>query len=300
MNPRLLIPLTLVAAVVLLSGCTLPGITLPGIGAPTGIASGVIVKDFRPDISEIYAGDMASFYLTVENVGEQDAENVNIRLFGLGTDWEGVPATEPTIDILQRSQPDFNVPGGLYDTTFTVTSPDRAKGKYQASVRVTYEYSTEASGNLKVYNNEYLKTIPREAETIMKSSALESFDVTNAPVTIALAGVARPLIYREDATNVATITIQISNIGQGYPYTGDDIDSRNVTIDSITVYRENCDNWDKINKGPKIPRDGSASFACKFELEPVDEYTTVPIYINISYNYYVDATTSINVIEQIV
>lgn len=290
MNPRLLIPLTLVAAVVLLSGCTIPGII-----APTGIAAGVIIKEFSPDISEIYAGDSANFHVTVENVGGSDTTgDVTLKFFGLGSDWTTVPQSRDIEGGLTKSQPTYSIPGGQADEIFEVTSPSRAKGKYDASVRVTYGYTTKATGKLKVYNQEYLKSIPREAETIMKSSALESFDVTNAPITVTLAGVARPLIYR-GATTSAVVTIQISNKGQGFPYL-EETDDRKVEIVSVIIYEDKECATDPT--GVKtIPRDGSATVACKFNLDLVEEYTTVPIEINLNYKYYTDATTSINVLE---
>lgn len=292
MRKQVLATLALLAVAIFFSGCT--GLTTTGGG--TGVAAGVIIKEFRPDISEIYAGDQTSFYLTVENVGESDATEVSAKFFGLGTDWTTVPQTEP-IGELTRSQPEFNVPGGVADTIFTVTSPTNARGPYQASVRVTYGYSTVATGQLKVYNNEYLKTIPQQSETIMKSSALESFTVKSAPVSIALAGVARPLVYRGNATNTATITVQISNKGQGYPYLGVDTDGRKVKVDSVKINNANCNNT--FVATPTIPRDGSASFACKFKIPAVGEYQVIPIEISISYNYYVDATSSIKVLEQV-
>jgi len=56
---------------VFLAGC---------IGQPTeeipGIATGVVIKTFSPDIPEIFSGDSITFYLSLENIGEEDATDV--------------------------------------------------------------------------------------------------------------------------------------------------------------------------------------------------------------------------------
>ena len=286
--------------VVFLAGCTLP--SLPGSGSTgTGVATGVIIKSFAPDISEVYSGDSVILSATVENVGEEDATGVVMTLFGLGTDWNG-GTLPPPVDVsdLQKSQSQYDIPGGLYDTTFEVKSPDNlaVDNTYTAGLRVTYSYMTEASGLLKVYDYDYLKTIPTQAETIMKTAALSSFKSTKAPVGIQLSGVSRPLVYRTTSSNAASITVQIYNAGQGFPYTTDPGD-RTITIDSVTVNGQACSNWADIAKTPTIPRTGKTSFACKFTVPSVAEFQTIPIEISLSYSYYVDGSTTIGVLRSI-
>ncbi len=297
----LLLPLVFV---VFLSGCTIPGIG----ESVQGIASGVVIKEFKPEISEIYSGDSVIFMLVVENVGEEEAKNVVATFMGVGTDWRAVDPTSNSreIGLLAKSEP--NIAGGMVETTFEQKSPDNlvAANTYPAKVRVSYEYASTAYGKLKVYNYEdYIKTLsPSEAEKIMKSSAIDSFGVTKAPISIALAGVARPLIFRttSGSSNKAVVTIVLSNIGQGQSYLND-IADRKVEIVSATINVDSsgrpvrCENWAQINKNPTIPRSGQTSFSCQFSVPDVPMFKTIPIEVKLRYKYYVYASSQIKVLQ---
>jgi hypothetical protein len=264
----------------------------------TGVATGVIIKSFAPDISEVFSGDPVTLSLSVENVGEEDAKDIRATLFGLGTDWGGESGQKPVADFLQKSQPQYKIPGGVGDVQWDVTSPSGLKvdNTYTAGVRVVYGYKTTAIGTIKVYNSDYLRARPEEAEKILKSSGIASFSVTKAPITVSLLGVARPLIYRPPAQN-ATVTIQISDIGQGDPYNTTPGDM-NVTIDDVTVNKERCKDQ-TFPQTVKLPRVGAKSISCKFTLPEVSEYTTIPVEVALSYRYFVDGSTSIKVLKVI-
>ncbi len=284
----------LVIGVVFIAGC---------IGQPEegikGVTIGVIIKSFAPDISEIFSGDPVTFSLSVENVGEEDATNVEAALFGLGTDWDW-DKTAQSIGDLSKSQPQYKIPGGTGDVQWDATSPEDLKvdNTYTAGVRVTYGYKTTAYGTIKVYNSDYLRTKPEEAENIMKSSGIATFSTTKAPITISLAGVARPLIYRELGQK-STITIQIGDIGPGDPYT-DKLGDMLITVNDITVNQESCENQNFPMTGVKIPRTGQKSISCKFSLPEVSEFTTIPIEVKLSYNYFLDGSTTVKVLKEIV
>ena len=286
--------LSLIVLVVAVSGC------IGGEEAVSGTATGVIIKSFSPDISEIFSEDDVTFSLSVENIGGEDATNVQAKLFGLGTDWSGDDWDGNRIKwigYLERSQPDYNVPGGTGDMQWNVKSPVDLKvdNTYTAGVRLTYTYSTTALANIKIYSNEYLKTNPDKAESIMKSSGIETFSVTNAPIKIELAGLARPLIYRSDG-QVASITALLSNIGQGKPYdTGED--DMTITLEKMTVNKQPCSN--ELEDTYRIPRTGKKSIPCQFELPAIDSYTTIPVEIELSYNYFVDSSTTIKVLKSL-
>lgn len=297
MNKHIAALLSLVFVVVFLSGCTDGGTT-------SGTSTGVIITGFSPDISEIYSGDEVMFYLSVENVGEEDASSVSARIFGLGTDWSGndwsttAGKTKTLSGTLEASQPEYDVSGGMTDFQWSITSPANLKvdNTYSAGVRLYYTYGTTALGNIKIYNNDYLRSNPDEYEKVMSSSGIDSFTVTDAPVDIELTGLARPLIYSTTGQK-ASITVLLSNIGQGTVYDTSETD-RKVTVKSITVNNQVCDT-NANNQVVTLPRSGKKSIACQFTLPYVDSYTTIPVEIEVSYNYFLDSSTSITVLKSL-
>jgi len=127
---------------------------------------------------------------------------------------------------------------------------------------------------------------------------LASFTVTDAPIRVELAGVARPIIYR-GGTQSASVMIQMSNLGQGYAYDTAE-DDREITIEEIKVANATCVSR---TTDVKLPRIGKKSVTCSFTIPPsgvtITEYTTIPIEVKLSYNYFIDGSSSIKVLQEI-
>ena len=293
---RLFALLSLVILVIL-AGC------IGDWGQPTdeirkGTASGLVIKDFGPDLPEIFSGDSVTFTALVENIGEEDATDVSAKLYGLGTDWSWTTGYMTITSSIPRAQPSMGVPGGQDSATWDVTSPPNLKvdKEYTAKMRLKYSYKTTASGSIKVYDSDYLGTITQEeARRITTTSGLESWTVTNSPITIELAGAARPFIIKDTDLD-ATISVLISNRGQGYPFDSVEKD-RKITIDHITVNKIACTNT--IDTEPTLPRTGKKSVSCKFTIDSdvTEEFTTIPIEVVLTYNYYIDSSASVKVLQ---
>lgn len=275
--------------------------------AAPGVQTGVIIKSFRPDISEVFSGDSITFSLSVENVGGEDATNVNAKLFGLGTDWIITTRNYSISDLLQKSQPEYKIPGGTGDASWDVQSPSNLKvdNTYTAGVRVMYTYETTALGNFKVYTQDYLRTRPEQAEQIMKSSGISSLVVTKAPVIISFAGVARPIIYRSLGQKMA-VTVQLSDVGPGNPYWGSDLANMKVRVDKIKIRDKTCDgtsdckcsDWTSFPQEVKLPRTGEKSISCTYTFsEAIEDFTTIPINVELTYNYFVESSSTIKVLK---
>ena len=276
---------------VFLSGCTFLG----GGSSGSGTASGVIIKSFGPDISEVYPGDDVVFTATVENVGGEDATAVTAKLYGLGSDWGFTSGYQSSTRELVRTQADMT--GGADEFVWTATAPTGLKTDqtYTAMTRVKYAYTTTAMATIKVYNSEYLRTRPEEASTVTKSSGIGSFSVTAAPLTISLSGVARPIIFR-DSGQTYTVSALISNVGQGYPFRSEENDM-GITISSMTVAGSACSG---IPADVRLPRGGTKSFSCTFTVPDVSEYTTLPVEVEVTYNYFVDSSAMVTVLAEVV
>ena len=292
-------PFLLLIFFVFLSGCTMLGQKQPGGEEQPGQAIGVIIKSFRPDVSEIFSGDSVTFTVTVENVGEEDAENVRAKLIGLGTDWSGDIVDDPVKDIGDLPKKIEGSVGGAGDAQWDVTSPSDLKvdNTYTAGVIVYYEYKSTAHGKLKVISQNYIRTKPEEASQIYQSSGVEEFAITKAPIEISLAGAARPFVYRE-SDQEASVSVQLKNIGQGYPYWEKQGD-RKVNVEKITINGEEC-LGKSFPQVVTIPIRGSyKTITCKFRVPEISEYTTIPIEVELSYNYYVESSSSIKVLKAI-
>jgi hypothetical protein len=249
-----------------------------------GQAIGVIVKSFKPSQSQVYSGQSVSFFLTVENVGEEDAEEVKAVLTGLGTDWSGELNEMKEIGYLQKRLANF--PGGLGEVEWEVTAPEGKEIKgAKATVKVYYLYKSTADGRIKIVSQDYSQTHPEDIKGI------ESFIATRAPIQISV-GASRPFVYIKPGQQ-GSIRIELTNVGQGFPYVSEKND-RKVTIESITINGEECLNHDF----PKIVRiDPSYPLTCQFTVPEVSEYTTIPLEVHLTYYYYVESTATIDVLK---
>jgi hypothetical protein len=258
---------------------------------------------------EIYSGDTAAnsdsatFTLTAENVGGEDATNVHAKLFGLGTDWSGADWTTVANRVksipgtLDRANPQQSLPGGSGDVQWAVTAPVGLKvdNSYTAGVRLYYTYKTTALANVKVYNNNYLKTNPSLSDSVLKSSGIDSFTVTSAPITVTLAGLARPLVYKGSGSQTAAVTIMINNVGTGFPFMVDENDMF-VHVDSIMINNARCTN-DVSGTNQKLPRNGAKAISCSFSVPNIDSFEVVPLDVQVSYSYFLDGSTSVKVLK---
>jgi len=284
---------------VFLSGCT------DWFAQAGGVSSGVILKSFSPDMPEIFSGDDVTFTLNVENVGGEAAANVRATLFGLGSDWSGADwdgaansgILKTVTGTLERSEPELKIPGGTGDMQWDLVAPSGLKtdNTYVAGVRMKYDYKTTALANVKVYSNAYLKTIPDQADAIMKSSGIDSFTLTQSPISVELAGLARPVIYKGTG-QTATVTILITNVGQGYPYETSESD---MTVDvlGVTVNGDACNTAPPVTA--KLPRSGAKAITCTFNVPSVTSYTTIPLEVKLGYTYFLDGSASIKVLKAI-
>jgi hypothetical protein len=286
--------------IVFLAGC----IQLPG-GAPTakaGVASGVIVKSFLPDVGEIYSGEPISFTLEVENVGESAATNVRATIYGLGDEWKDECSSKKTQTVdtgtLERAIPEIKAPGGFGTVVWTCSSPTvKVDTNYVAMARVTYTYTTNVTASIRVYNSTYLKLLPRkEMETIYKTPAVGSIRISKAPVTVSFAGPAATRALVDGSGKQGSLTVLISNVGQGSPYLGTNMKVPKVKIDNISiegVEGEKCEPSGEIT----LPVSGQRPITCTFNLPSVTEFKDFQFTLQLSYNYFIDTSTPIKVLK---
>jgi len=125
-----------VLAIILVSGCT-TGNTTSG--------TGVVVKEFAPEFTEIYAGEPVTFRLLMQNQGSVDAKNVHAELLGLDEDWCGgqgsTTLTQCSTSAGNRQEKLPNEPECRYGGDgFNMLAPDAQRGTSGASHICTWTY----------------------------------------------------------------------------------------------------------------------------------------------------------------
>jgi hypothetical protein len=126
-----------ILGIVLVSGCTWPGTT-------TTSGAGVVVKEFAPEFTEIYAGEPVTFRLLMQNQGSVDAKYVHAELLGLDEDWcsSQTGSSTCTSSIGERLEKLPNEPECSYkdNTGFNLLAPDATRGTSGASHICTWTY----------------------------------------------------------------------------------------------------------------------------------------------------------------
>jgi len=216
-----------VLAIVLVSGCT-TGNTASG--------TGVVVKEFAPEFSEIYSREPVNFRLLLKNEGSVEAKNVHAELLGLDEDWCALGATscQPSEGGRQERLPNENeckyIQGGGFNMlapdpqrgtsgsshicTWTYTAPPIQKGftiTYTPTVRVFYTYSSGVIKLITFGSSSELRTIQDTAgklpaETKSQTSSTIMLDIqTKGPIRF----------WQGENKVVFPLEITITNVGGG-------------------------------------------------------------------------------------
>jgi len=216
-----------VLAIILVSGCT-TGNTTSG--------TGVVVKEFAPEFTEIYAGEPVNFRLLLKNEGSVEAKNVHAELLGLDEDWCSSDATKcetSTGNRLERlpnekecqyklgggfnmlaPDPQRGTSGSSHICTWTYTAPPIQKGftiTYTPTVRVFYSYN---SGVVKLINfgsSSELRTIQ---DTGGKLPA-ETKSQTSGPITLDIQTQGPVRFWQDEQRVIFPLEITITNVGGG-------------------------------------------------------------------------------------
>jgi len=184
MLKRALIPLSLLAIAVILSGC------IGQNGSKVSGSNGIIIKDFGFDYSPIYAEEQVGLSMEVQNVGGEEGTVLGITIFGADTvesadcDTETLSGlqwcTEDDIDPtftrpLLPPDPSTGMEGeeDFFDWLLESPSEVKAATPYDFEVRLDYTYSTVYTGTLQLVEQDYLQTLtPENREALIKAGGV--------------------------------------------------------------------------------------------------------------------------------
>ena len=303
MLKKALIPLSLLAVAVALSGC-------PEVFVPTGMVStnGIIIKDFSFDYSPIYTGESIGLTLTLQNVGGEIGTLKEIDVFGVDAPsstagnltWGyGTSAFNLTIN-QELLPPDTSTgfEGEEYFQEWIPESPQgiRAPTDYDFQVRAKYLYSTTFTGKIMVVDNDYLRSLPSdEREALVKVGGVQDASVTGGPLSLTAATGSHFIVRSGDTEQTRSIKFKINNVGSGFPYAMEGYSVQALHYVNVTDYQGDitC-----TLGGVKLSRGKTGVISCDFTAPAHGSFTNKidkMFTVKLDYGYYVDSATSITV-----
>jgi hypothetical protein len=293
-----ILPLLMLIGVIVLSGCVGQDGT-----QPTG-TNGLIIKDFSFSPPGVITGESTELYIEVQNVGGDTAYLKKITVFGVDTastanelQWGSSKSFAVNLaEDLIPPDPSTGFEGDFYPDSWPLQAPTgvKAKTSYDFGVRVEYSYTTTFTGFIRLMEDNYLKTLPREErDTIQKVGGVVNPSITAGPLSVAAASGRHFIIRTGDNSSDRTIKFKITNVGSGFPY-GNDINANlyQVTITSLTQGLFDCDNNVTLSKGK------TGMFSCQISTPSATDFSgknklDKAFALKLTYNYFLDSSASI-------
>ncbi len=300
----LILPL---AVLVLASGCT----TDSGSGVAYG--KGVIIEGFESDLGSlsIESEDAVSLMLKVKNKGSVEATDVEAVLIGIDVDEWGTGFSwdsEKDLGDLVAPDPTTSTEGGTRQVQWNLEAPNLPKGTeftYEPTVRVFYDYKTRATKPVTLVDVDELRRIVQQGKTLPGGSTSSSAGPLSIEVRTG------DFVKTQDYRDPFPLNVFITNDlwesggsvieGSGY-YGGYGFEELRYPVKvTITLPEgmslessEGCStsgDWVELWKGK------SAEMTCEVRIDDPPEYRQDKvIQVELEYRYYIDASTSINVI----
>jgi hypothetical protein len=304
--------LLVILAAVLISGCTF-------FGGNIAAGSGVVIENFEVSpLKDIYASEAFELRAKIRNIGASDAENVFMKLYNVESVFGGNKIEISCIErfdlcaseevLLAPDQESGTVGETKTCTWDCIAPPNIPEGisvTFNPSMRTYYMYKTSTIKAVNIASQEELISL----ETRGESLPLEDVSTTSGPVSMEIV-VNGPIRYWSGEGKINfPINIKIQNIGGG------------VVCNPEQQGCQKTDNWNKAklffesdvsvnlicNSG--IPersmlvdlwKSQAATLTCEIEM-PVPpgstaKYIQKNLIFKLEYDYFVDASTSVNVI----
>src|SRR3989338_6144128 len=258
-------------------------VCISGINIGGGGGAGVIVKSFSPSDSTAEPNAPILLQLIVANTGSQRANGVTAQLLGLTDEWGISPGRYHTIGSMFCADPARgNNRGEETPITWTLTGPAKdVQLSYEATVRVSYSYTSTLDAQMKAVSADYYQQTKTKSGIVQQKTTGGPLSITAKATSVAISGGQIPIIF------------EIRNTGRGSVYSGGSPDVNSLDRLGISVSGAFCPTSDvRLIKGE------SATIYCTISAGGTNTFKIVPISVTTSYNYYTDATTSINVLPR--
>ncbi len=281
---------------------------------------GLSVKSFSPDFEEVRSGEEITLTALIENVGENDADDVEVQLFGLNLDeWDLLAGDNPQpLNILRKADTALDLPGESFEFSWNLESPYdmRVDNIYTANIRTYYKYTTSALATLRFMSYDYIKSLPsQDFEEAKDSTGVTQSSVTAAPISASVNVGNRPLVVYKDE-DTFSVQLIITNVGNGNPfrpsedYPGQPNDDSTlaskdlyyVDVDIDTGLDLDCSNTlgSKKSGELRLTRGTSRTLFCTATIPSragLGNTKDYAVTVNLEYGYFIDASTKIKVLK---
>lgn len=269
---------------VALTGC-LPG---PSQTGPTFTGSGIAVSLAIP--KETLPSTPVNILAYVKNMASENASEISVYLQGL-EGWNLQNALQ-MLSLLQ--------PKDTYAFSWIAYSPSTGDKTYTPKLDVFYKMNTTASLKLRIYDNNYLDSLPQsKREEIKSKPALLSFVAsTGTPVSISTE-IKHPFVLAYERQEFPFI-VSIKNIGNGFVYSPTSnyrfltvLTANQTVFDASANYTFSCD----VGSHALLQLGESKSVVCKVlaKRSEIANYTDVAVNFTLSYAYLYSVNASIKV-----
>ncbi len=287
---------------ILASGCVEPG----GAEKITySSTDGVVINSFRPDISEVYPDEEIFLEMTVQNIGDDDATNVQAYIYGYPGDWTCASPLQ-TMGTIRGVDRNLNQPGLSDNAEWTIKAPGTDKVPQGFSMgahvkaRVYYEYQTVGTVIFTTANRNYVSEQRKIGETV---SMPVQTDIKGGPVSMDITPPSRVQIAKDGTVN-ETIVVTLNNVGGGDVFdTGQDANSLsrdNMNLVDITVKLDgtevtDCSYYVESAKEKEKLVDGYTVATCDVSLTAPTTTESHTIEVTTDYGYVVTSGTTVSV-----
>jgi hypothetical protein len=211
-SPGKLLLLPVLAAIVMVSGCT-DGNTIAG-------GPGVFVLNWEPDFYSVYSGDEVKLRFRVQNQGGEQAQDVIATLHGITPEeWQATSlygfrmnSFDVPVGNLNPQSPSYNTPGETFEDFFTLRAPQLPEGisqTYNPRIRVAYTYRTTATKPITLVNEDELRRLADSGMSLPTGLTSSSAGPLSVDITTGSA------IKISEGRRTFPISIRIYNMGGG-------------------------------------------------------------------------------------
>ncbi|MFH1420410.1 MAG: hypothetical protein ABIG30_00395 [Candidatus Aenigmatarchaeota archaeon] len=309
MNSRKFLIVILIAAVIVVAGCT----SESNRTAKISDSDGILINEFSADPVRANADERVQFLLDFENTGGTTATNIRANIYGAES-WL-TPVVQKTFSTL--APPDITLqppgPGGFKIVQWELQPNNPGEGVVDPQIitaRVRYNYKTMSVANIPIY------TVAEYRRRNQISSPIDFVTVSNAkaPVQIEIAPIESMQIDTTDDETTFSKTIRFINAGSGVPIGAvagvetDGVITGTVKLSGPAEFSEclgaTSGNTVTITPGDvKIRRAESDRRICTIRLDKSkfgasNPMATVKLTFDLDYDYYVEESVTVSIVGQ--
>lgn len=273
--------LFLLVFVVFLSGC------LNQSAGPSAGTNGVVIQNFKTDLTEVEPGMPVILSFTVKNIGGVKATSVSAELIGLTKEWSISPDRKQSISDLLPADPERGITEGQEDyKEWRLTPPGKnVKLTYDVNARVYYTYATVSESLLRAVTYDYFRqTQERGGVETTKATGGPLSVIVKAPSTIISGG-------------QVMIQFEIQNVGGGRAYKSGYTTPTLETLDVIQADVRGADCGG--TKDVRLVDGKTGRLYCKVSTGSVTNFQDFTISLTLNYRYYVESKTTISVLPAV-